>query len=515
MQAGLSSEPGAKALGDGERDGVGHLGLTAGEARRVFSVVATFAAILATLALLQLAARAALRLEPRWDTFAYHLPYAAVWGGLPIPYEMNDQMKAPFDGYPPLPHLLQGALWRLTGSMNATGVVNYLAFGAFLAYAHAVLRAPYWLVALASLSAPLVIIHACSSYVDLFGNSFLAIGACSCASLYLFPERARRAVVFGAPLALAAAAWSKYLLVPLAGAFFLVLVVLLLRRPRVAGMPRATVGAYCAAVALLAAAPYLKNLAFYHNPFWPLRVPLVGDWFPFTNDAIGATTAAARSAAAEGSSPGSPFLRSLFELGLPTHYSNRARWIIDQGSTSQLAFRLGGFWSVAVVAYSLIVSGLLVRVHGKRGGVMAAAGLALIAFWALLPQAHELRYYLFVPLTGAGCVGMLLPSFARAAPRRAAALLALCTGLFVHMVIENREHYRIERLDERAAARHWEADDWWPKLRSGRTYCAIGMVPMALLLTGPTLSEFQIVDRTHQRDCPRGSVVLRGPRASR
>src|SRR4029077_9687102 len=148
----------------------------------------------------------------------YHLPYAALRGGVAVPFNMNDTVRAQFDGFPPLPELVQGVLWRITGSVNATGVVNFIAFAVFLAYAHKVLRAPFWLVALISLTAPLVLIHTSVDYVDLFANAWLAIGLASCLYFFLFPDRPSRAVFIGGGAALVAAAWSKYLLVPVVGA---------------------------------------------------------------------------------------------------------------------------------------------------------------------------------------------------------------------------------------------------------------------------------------------------------
>jgi hypothetical protein len=76
------------------------------------------------------------------------------------------------------------------------------------------------------------------------------------------------------------------------------------------------------------------------------------------------------------------------------------------------------------------------------------------------------------------------------------------------MAIENREHYRVDRIDTPMAARAWGAARHWPKLGGGKTYCAVGMAPMAILLTGPSLSEHRIVDRSHAALCPPNTVVL-------
>jgi hypothetical protein len=87
-------------------------------------------------------------------------------------------------------------------------------------------------------------------------------------------------------------------------------------------------------------------------------------------------------------------------------------------------------------------------------------------------------------------------------------LAAATMGLFLHMVFENRSHYRIERVGYLTAARSWNATDWWPKLMRGKVYCAVGMEPMAILLTGPTMSEYTIVERSRRELCPKSSVLL-------
>jgi hypothetical protein len=492
----------------------GSIGLTATEAQRVVATLSGVGTVCALVALAVLGVRSALELHLRWDTFAYHIPFAALRGGLSIPYELSDRMVEAYQGYPPLPAFLQGALWRLTGSMNATGVVNYLAFATFLVHAHRALRAPFWLVALVALTAPMVVIQACASYIDLLGNAFVAIGACSCLSLYLFPEKATRAALVGGLLALAAAAWCKYLLVPPAALLMIAFAVLIARRSQIAGFTRRTAGCLYAAVVTLAAAPYIENWILYGNPFWPLRLPLVGDYFPYMNDALQGAQAEQlalqrrlQPGVAESPSQLTLFVKSLFEIDQPTTYPNRYRWIIDQGSTVA-GFRTGGFWGVAALVYLLAVVGLLVTSAGRRGWVGAVAAVGMLGFVAALPQSHELRYYLFIPLTGAGVIGMLFPHFERVAPRAAMVLLALVLGLFVHMVLENRSHYRIGRVDYMAAAHAWGAAAWWPKLVRGKTYCAVAMEPIGIFLTGPTLSEYTIIERSRAEYCPPGSSII-------
>jgi hypothetical protein len=461
----------------------------------------------AGLALGVLLVRAAVRLELRWDTFAYHLPFAARRAGIPVPYEPSDIVLPYYEGFPPLPHIAQGLLWRLTGSMNATGLVNALAFAGLLVYAQRCLGARLWLVALIALTAPLVVIHAASSYVDLFGNCFLAAGACSCLHLFLFPEAARRSVLVGGLLALVAAAWTKFQLVAVIAPLFCVFGAILLSRPTTAGLPRRRALLLCGLAVALGASPYLKNLVVYGNPFWPVRLPLIGDLVPYRIDPIAVGMQRERPPELTQLSQFRLFWHSLFEIDHPTSYPNRARWIIDQGN-AWTAFRMGGFWNVAAGFYLVALVGSLLVAFRRRGAYAAAGALLLLAYVAALPQSNELRYYLFIPLSGAIALAMSMPRLEQRAPRSALGLLAMALGLFSYMVSENRVHYSVERIDQAAAAHAWGADVWWSRLQPGKRYCSVGMMPTSLLMTGPTLSEFSIVERSRADLCPTDSTPL-------
>jgi hypothetical protein len=472
------------------------------------SLVLTLAcAAVALVALVELAVRSALTLNIRWDTFMYHLPFAALRGGLSIPYDMNDTMRPFFEGFPPLPDLVQGLLWRLTGSVNATGVVNFIAFGMFLVYSHKVLRAPFWLVALISLTAPMVLIHTTVSYVDLFGNAFLAIGVSSCLYAYLVPEKSSRAVVVGGLAALAAASWSKFLLVPVVGVMFILFAAIVLRSRAADRFNRRQAAVVILVFATLAAAPYVKNLAVYGNPFWPTRVPIAGTLFPYVNDDSTAASDRERPAALKDAPQAQVFVQSLFEINVPTSYPNRARWIIDQGDSS-VAFRMGGFWGAGVVIYLLVTFGMLIAYRRRAGIVASVAGIGLLCFVAVLPVSNELRYYMFIPLTWAATIGMLYPHLRERFPHAALGLLGLVLVLFGYIVSENLTYYQIQNFDYRDAAVAWGAADWWPKLQPGKTYCVVDMLPIGIMMTGPTMHEFSIVDRTRVSLCPVGTIVV-------
>ena len=467
---------------------------------------------LAIVALLDLAVRSAILLEPfGFDTFFYHLPFAALRGGVAVPFDMNDTVRAQFDGFPPLPELLQGLLWRITGSVNATGVVNFLAFAVFLAYSHKVLRAPFWLVALISLTAPLVLIHTSVDYVDLFANAWLAIGLSSIMFAALLTEGRGRAVVIGALAGLTLAAWSKYTVVPIVIVAFVVLTVMVLRSTTAFRFTRRQAVAVLLVFAVLASAPYVKNLAFYGNPFWPLRVPLAGSLFPYTADpaALHDGQPIDRPPDLKNAPQLQVFVESLFETRNPLRYPDRPRWILDQFQWSpRNAHRMGGFWGLGTAIFLVLSAAMLIAYRPRAGIIATVSGLAFLCFVGVLPQSNELRYFMFIPLTWAATVGMLFKPIQARFPRAAVGILAVVLVLFGYIVSENWQYYQLAALDNRAAAKIWGADKIWPLLRPGETYCAVHMYPLGFLMTGPTLSEFSIVDRSKASLCPPGTIII-------
>lgn len=473
------------------------------------NLLSTCCACLMTVALGLLAVRAALRLETRWDTFSYHLPFAALRGGLHLPYEMNDApgVRGFYEGFPPLPHLVQGMLWRMTGSVNATGVVNYLAFLFFLGFCHVKLNAHFWLVALIALTAPMVLIHTTVSYVDLFGNSFLAVGISTFVYMYLFDAHVDRSLLRLGMVGLIAAAWSKFQMVPLVAVFFVAFAVLFLVRTRRAGGRSGPVFTLILVAVLLASVPYLKNLAVHGNPFWPVRIPIVEKWVPYTMDLRTAPYSQQKPPPLVHLSQPALFFHSLLEINHPTSYEHRARWIIDQGN-AWLAFRMGGFWNVGVVVFLTTTAVMALLFDRKKGISLVIGGVLLLGLVAVLPQSHELRYSLFLPLCWASTIGMLFSPLSQKYARSVGCCLLLFLGLFLYVSNINRTYYRIERVGYREAAQKWGADEWWKKLQSGVTYCVVDMAPTGILMTGPTMSEFHIIDRSDKRLCPQGAVVI-------
>jgi hypothetical protein len=475
--------------------------------------------IMATGAMVILGLRAAFRLELRWDTFMYHLPFAARRAGFHLPYEFQPFLQACYDGLPPLPEFLQGMLWRATGSIHATGVLNYLALGLFLLFAWRHLGARLWTLVLLSLTTPLILIHVASSYVDLFSNALLAISVTSFLAMALFDRWMERGLLMWALFGMAGAAWSKVSTVPIVAMLFVGYLAvygrrIADRRVDLGADPEADPRAHrllgwvlCAF--LVAAAPYLKNLLVYHNPTWPGGIPAFNNYFPSLID-TGSMQKLQSPPPLADSSQAALFFHSLFEIGHPTSYPTRERWIIDQGN-AWIAYRSGGFWVVGVITAALAAI-LLGFLSARRHGLIITAAIATL--WcvvSVLPQSHELRYFQFLPLTAAAVVAIMIPRVRPNYPAVTLAILGLILGEFVWISKVNRAYYRVERVGYKQAAEAWGVDAIWNSLEPGKPYCAVGFEPAGFLLTGPTMREFHIIDRPDAALCPSGVAVVRRP----
>ncbi len=470
--------------------------------------------LFASLAMVILAVRSALRLELRWDTFAYHIPFAARRGGLEIPYAFPSVMEERYRSAPPLAHFLQGILWKLTGQINATGVLNYLGLALFLYFAAKHLKALWWLVTVLCLTVPLVLIHAASSYIDLFTNALLAIGLSSLVVMFLFDRWQEPGLLLWGLAGTVGAAWSKMVVLPVV---ILTMSGFLVGYAWKARDRQARRGLLLVFVAVVfAAGPCLRNAIVFGNPIWPVPLPIYASHFPATIDSDKSHDEQVPPPLRQLGHV-SLFFHSLFEINHPKKYPNRERWIIDQGN-AWIAFHSGGFWVVAVITgnVALILLGFLsARRHGwALLGTMGALWLVV----SVLPQSHQLRYYQFLPLVIAALTAMLVRRVAVTHPAVTFAILTVFLSEFAWVSWINRAYYHVEKVGWREAAEFYNIRPFWGVLQPGRTYCIEGFGPSGILLTGPTMQEFRIIDHSYpptgfkETPCPPDALLLQGPR---
>jgi hypothetical protein len=399
-----------------------------------------------------------------WDSWAYHLPFSALlWniGDAPRAFVLSEEMRWRYEGFPLFAEFLQGALWKLSGSIQATTLINAVALAGFVLAAGKSLRLSVPLLAFSTLAVPLVALHATSSYIDLFVGVCVCFQALAAVKLLagnvargqtpVFPgsvlqgsvpdllegtPHARWIVAYVA--AAAAAGNSKFTALILSFAISAFVLAHLLVRRRATGAGRAKrVAAAVVVASLLAAGTALKNTYTHSNPVYPfdthvLGVHLQGPEPEYRNypDYTAPLGALARPA---------NWLLSISEVdwivrGVESHYSLDLS-VGDKPERYGPA-RTGGDSGPLVVASVLLAIGLAVLARRRNREALRPHRTLLALFaWlsavtAFSPQSHELRYSLHWPLLLMVVVAALVNA-ARLSSRARVALIGAYLAAFI------------------------------------------------------------------------------------
>jgi hypothetical protein len=356
---------------------------------------------------LLLLARSLLRVDPSWDTWMYHLPFAArLWGIVPpelhvLPPYLEDRYR----GVPLLGEWFQGALWWLTGRPETAVLPGVASLALFLWFLRSHLQVPWHLALLGLVAIPLVQIHASTAYVDLPANLAFSVLVLMTWLLYTRPGYGTRRNVLLMLLAAALAGNIKFQLVPLLP------VPLGLALARLLWLARGHLGAAVAeagaawrvtlglalGAALVFAVP-LKNLALHGNPLYPLQVRVLGitlegpELLPAEKEMASIHFVPVHL---EDAPAAQRWLYSVAEVGIRP-YTDPRRWTVDQfmphGSTGTM---MGGYAAPYVAFHLVLLAYLAWRLRSPESrAALAVMGLAS-AVSAVVPQSHELRYTLF------------------------------------------------------------------------------------------------------------------------
>jgi hypothetical protein len=353
-------------------------------------------ALVAGLLLLSMLAAALHDVSRAWDVGYYHLPFAARLGGVlgPDAYVFHRLNQARFEGFPLFAELLQGVLWRLTGRAESVNLVAFAAVPLFAWFLRARFGVPLRLGVIGLLAIPIVHVHASSAYVDLPANA--AASAVVLLSIEAWalrgPVRARAVLLALGTAAIAAN--TKFqthpvLVAALAGLGARVVADV---RAAPAGPARARsrrlLAVMACAMPLVFATP-LRNAVVHHNPFYPVELRLLGHVLP------GADTPYASSPPWLEHAPRPVrFACSVLEIGIRP-LSSRRRWTVDQWMDDANGRRMGGFFGAYAALLLALFAWRVARERARRPVRAAAAGFALLtAITSVLPQSHELRYYL-------------------------------------------------------------------------------------------------------------------------
>jgi len=370
----------------------------------------------ACLLLILLLLRAVLTVDPYFDTFAYHLPFAARLSGI-CPescFRMGEYLEAAYDGFPKLFHGLQGLVWRITGLAQAVDVLNVGALVLFCLFLRRWFRVPLVWEFCGLVAVPLIQIHATSTYIDLPPNLAAAVAILALPVLARAPETFgwRKLAIIIACLGFAANSKPQLwgVVGPLWILFGIIAFVSLASGRRVApfipGRRASWLGLLCLLMftGAVVGAKLVENAIAHGNPFYPVRLALLGFVLDGTIDALGPDQA---SLAETWRSVPSPlrWLASILEMGAYDY--RQLPWTYDQGYCEtalswkdcwrpvSASFRMGGYFVPYVLSLVIFLGWRLASQLREDRGVLIATFVGTTLLVCLLPRSHELRYYLF------------------------------------------------------------------------------------------------------------------------
>ena len=344
-----------------------------------------------------------------YDAWWYHLPFASYIfniGGGESAFRLDYITTYRWLGFPKAWEFLQGAAWYITGSLYGV-IVPQLAI--CLIYIFSIARfyqIPFAWMILGFFSSPMLVVHFQSTYLD------LPAAICVCVSFFLFVALLRashfswRYAAFGV-ISASIAGNIKYqsllivwIITGLVGVFCCIRSDLT-REKRLLIMGTLILGN------IFASATTIRNMAVYGNPFYPIEVH-VGEHVMFAGPESPETDAKYPTYLLEGREI--KLLEPLNFILSVTEFDWIMRGVApwyDLGSSSGDAPRRGppsrtGGWGVVFVFLNgcifLAQIIFLRRENDQEQRYLVIGGTVLMLVTALLPRAHELRYWLYIPL---------------------------------------------------------------------------------------------------------------------
>lgn len=344
----------------------------------------------AVLLLLAIGLKAWFDIDTSWDTWAYHLPFAArIWGIVDVSqFVMFDYFEARYAGFGVLGEYLQGALWTASGRPEAANFVGYGALLLFLLLLQRRYAVPVYVSVPALLAVPMIQAHAATAYIDLPGGLATAAVILLVYSIYAEPGPVRRSDVILLFVAAVCAANIRLNHMPVVALALLLAAPKLLpaslgERGTALGKRVFSVAALALALAVVFYTP-LRNLIVHGNPVYPVAVKIAGV-------ELNHTEVAPDEPEIPGLSMPRPlaWLASTLELVPRPFYAGH--WSIDQSATGNL----GGFMGAYVVVNLGLLAYLGWRHRSRETAIAILVVLVMSLATAAMPNAARLRYYMY------------------------------------------------------------------------------------------------------------------------
>lgn len=428
--------------------------------------------------------RGVLEIDLLGDALGYHIPFAMRYFSITT-YQTSTWLRQLFDGYPPLAHLIQGALIRATGRISAANGLSAFAWMllcAFLYFAEGRKRLVFFL--LAALAVPMLVLHVISGMLDLWIGVLLF---CAFYSLDRWEKQradthgqVRWLVHLGFFLVVASA--SKYQAWPVAAVLLTILAVKLVWR----GQRRELV--VVVVIGVLCAAWPIRNWARFGNPTYPYPTPGISQANAWV-DMGDLRENSVPKWAATGARP-AVFAISFFEASRFIASDVPFEWNAYQYTPRFSDHPHNHFGGYSLFTVLLLLSSFWLGVRRRLWTplAMTAFGASVVVI-SLLSQGHELRYWLFIPL-------FLCLGFARLVcdvGRARGALVALMV-LSASWTLYKVRAFRIDTRDiaGRAPA---AAREFWAKAERNTPWTPYHVIKLshnAALYSGPDLNTYYV-----------------------
>lgn len=342
--------------------------------------------------------RAVLTVDPYWDTLAYHWPFAARAAGICDRncFLMSPGLEARYDGFPLLLHLLQGFLWRVTGTPGLADLINIGMLAGLCVYLRRRFAVPLAWSWLAFLAIPEVQIQLTSSYIDLPLNAAVTLALMVILRMLVEPTADQRADIAIALVALGIAAESKFQMVPIALLAWAVIVVLAARNTSNVKLKHRSVTFIALSLvgAIVLLPKLVLNTVTFGNPFYPIAIALGPIRVPGPESMMQSTSISDAWIRWPG-----PIRWLASVLEFDAFRGRPLPWTLGQGDVLQSSpsFRMGGYFGGYVLGSISLVVWAARSTSAARWPVVLIVLISILC--ACLPLSHELRYYMFWMLT--------------------------------------------------------------------------------------------------------------------
>ena len=352
-----------------------------------------------------------------WDSWAYHFPFSAQLlqiNNYSQSFILDKTMQARYEGFPVMAEFLQGLLWLLTGRLSATALINSVSLTIFIGCASRYGKVSFSLWVFGILSIPMIAFHALSTYIDLFLGVGIAFQYLSAVIIFRNVQEGQKythLIVWQCIYVLAAfmmgntKMWAPVM--SLAMSLFLFLAMFLGRKKYLSKNIFYQIIFTLVIASILSSGSLIKNSIVHKNPIYPIEftvnnldIHLQGPEIGYQNEPGYAENYGILRRPIY-------FVLSITELdwtirGVKPFYN------LDMGTVEKpknySPARAGGWWGIDIALSISLVFILWVSAKFKiiSCGSVSFFPISLFCFLtvitALMPQSHELRYFLYWPI---------------------------------------------------------------------------------------------------------------------